>query len=455
MRMYDIISKKKNKLVLSKEEIDFFINGIVDLSIPNYQTTALLMAILLNGMNDEEIFYLTNAMVNSGEVVDLSKINGITCDKHSTGGVGDSTTFVVAPILASLGLKTAKMSGRALGHTGGTLDKLESIGVNVELSSEEFYNQVNNIGLSIIGQTANICPADKILYSLRDVTATVDSIPLIASSIMSKKIAGGSDIIVLDVKCGSGAFIKNILDAENLATKMVNIGKKFNKKISAIITDMNEPLDNYIGNSLEILGAVNVLMGEKNDLYKVSKALSHEIIKLSNIISEDKIDSKIDEVISSGLALEKFKQMILAQNGDISYINNKSKLINTNFKYDIIANKTGYISAFNTEKIGNIMSQIGAGRETISDKIDHFVGIKLDVKIGDYIKKGDIIGKIYINKNIDISTQINDCMAISIDKVPKMQKIIKKKACFCAFCTIKHAQFVHNHQYFTIDLRKI
>lgn len=425
MRMYDIINNKKNNLSLSKEEIEFFIKGVVDGTIPNYQTSALLMAILLKGMNDEETFYLTDAMINSGETVDLSKIDGITCDKHSTGGVGDSTTFVVTPIIASLGLKSAKMSGRALGHTGGTLDKLESIGVNVELTSEQFFNQINKIGLAVIGQTKNICPADKILYSLRDVTATVDSIPLIASSIMCKKIAGGSDIIVLDVKCGSGAFLKTICEAEKLANKMVSIGKKFGKKISAVITDMNEPLDNYIGNSLEILGAVNVLRGEKNSLYYVSKALAHEIIRHSNLFNENEIDSKIDEVINNGLALEKFKQMISMQGGDISYIESPNKLHQTNFEVQIIANKTGYISQINTEMLGNIMSIIGTGREKITDTIDHFVGIKLDVKIGDYIEKGKSIGIIYLNKNIDVLEKINDCIVVTDEKVDKLQKILK------------------------------
>ncbi len=425
MRMYDIINKKKNKIELSKDEIFFFINGVTNRTIPDYQTSALLMAILLNGMTDNEIFYLTDAMIKSGDIIDLSLINGITCDKHSTGGVGDSTSFVVIPVLSALGLKSAKMSGRALGHTGGTLDKLESIGVNVELSNEQFFKQVNEIGLSIIGQTANLCPADKILYSLRDVTATVDSIPLIASSIMSKKIAGGSDVIVLDVKCGTGAFLKNIDDAIKLAEKMVSIGKSFNKKISAIITDMNEPLDNYIGNSLEILGAINVLMGEKNDLYLVSKALLHEIIRLSGIIEENAIDDKIEEVINNGYALNKFKQMIEMQGGDISFIEDKSKLIDTKYQFDIIADKSGYISSFDTEKLGNILCTLGAGREKVTDQIDHFVGARLDCKIGDKIAKGDVIGTLYVNKNTDYSSQILDCIGFSTDRISKKQKIIK------------------------------
>ena len=425
MRMYDIINNKKNKLELSKNEIDFFIKGVTSRTIPDYQTSALLMAILLNGMNDKEIYYLTKAMIDSGDTVDLSSIHGITCDKHSTGGVGDSTSFVVIPVLSALGLKCAKMSGRALGHTGGTLDKLESIGVNVEISTNKFYKQVNEIGLAIIGQTANLCPADKILYSLRDVTATVDSIPLIASSIMSKKIAGGSDIIVLDVKCGSGAFIKNIQDATSLAEKMVTIGKSFNKKISAIITDMNEPLDNYIGNSLEILGAINVLNGENNDLYKVSKALIHEIVWLSGIINENEIDSKIDEVIKNGKALDKFKQMINMQCGDTRFIDNPTKLINTKYQFDIIANSSGYVNSFDTEKIGILLCEAGAGRIQISDSIDAFVGANINVKIGDKINTGDTLGKLYLNKNIDISKDILQCIGLSTDKTDKKQKIIK------------------------------
>lgn len=426
MRMYDIICDKKNKCCLTKQQIEFWIDGVVNKTIPDYQTSALLMAILLNGMNDDEIFYLTDAMIHSGEVVDLSKINGITCDKHSTGGVGDSTTFVILPILASLGLKCAKMSGRALGHTGGTLDKLEAIdGFRVELTDKEFFDNVNKIGLSVIGQTANICPADKILYALRDVTATVDSIPLIASSIMSKKIAGGSDIIVLDVKCGSGAFLKNIDESTLLAEKMVSIGKKFGKKISAVITDMNEPLDNYIGNSVEILGAIKVLLGEKNQLSEVSFAICKEILTLSGLYPTDIIDDKINEVIENKSAYRKFIEMIALQGGDIGYITDSDKLL-AKYSTPIISNMDGYISSFDTEKLGIVLCECGAGRLKITDEIDHFVGLRLDIKIGDKVVKGKKLGTFYYNNEVqNINAKILETVKISCEKVNAKQKILK------------------------------
>lgn len=422
MRIYDIINKKKNGLSLSKEEIDFFVKGVTDRSIPDYQTTALLMAIVIKGMTDEETFYLTDAMAHSGDIVCLDDIKGVKVDKHSTGGVGDSTTFVVLPILASLGLKCAKMSGRGLGHTGGTLDKLESIGTNVEIGEKDFFSQVNELGLAVIGQTKNICPADKILYSLRDVTATVDSIPLIASSIMSKKIAGGSDVIVLDVKTGEGAFMKTVDNAVLLAEKMVAIGKAFNKKISAVITDMNEPLDNYIGNSLEIYGALKVLEGEKNELYEVSKALVKEACRLSGV---EVSDEDIDFTIKSGKAKEKFVSMIKWQNGDVSYLENKEKLKASKYSYPIISNCDGFVNSFHLEGLGLNICKIGGGRETADDKIDYFVGAEINVKVGDKVKNGDVIGVLYQNEPNDISTNILDCIKISSKKCDKLTKVIK------------------------------
>ena len=422
MRIYDIINKKKNGLSLSKEEIDFFVKGVTDRSIPDYQTTALLMAIVLKGMTDEETFYLTDAMAHSGDIVCLDEIKGTKVDKHSTGGVGDSTTFVVLPILASLGLKCAKMSGRGLGHTGGTLDKLESIGINVEIGEEEFFREVNDIGLAVIGQTKNICPADKILYSLRDVTATVDSIPLIASSIMSKKLAGGSDVIVLDVKTGEGAFMKTVDSAVLLAEKMVAIGKAFNKKISAVITDMNEPLDNYVGNSLEIYGALKVLKGEQNELYEVSKALVKEACRLSEI---EVTDEDIDLVIKSGKAKEKFVNMIKWQNGDVSYIEDKEKLKASKYTYPIICNYDGYVKSFDLERLGLSICKIGGGREKADDKIDYFVGAEINVKVGDKVNKGDTLGVVYQNKPNDISSDILDCIRFSGKKCEKLEKVIK------------------------------
>lgn len=422
MRIYDIINKKKNGLSLSKEEIDFFVKGVTDRSIPDYQTTALLMAIVIKGMTDEETFYLTDAMAHSGDIVCLDDIKGVKVDKHSTGGVGDSTTFVVLPILASLGLKCAKMSGRGLGHTGGTLDKLESIGTNVEIGEKDFFSQVNELGLAVIGQTKNICPADKILYSLRDVTATVDSIPLIASSIMSKKLAGGSDVIVLDVKTGEGAFMKTVDNAVLLAEKMVAIGKAFNKKISAVITDMNEPLDNYIGNSLEIYGALKVLEGEKNELYEVSKALVKEACRLSGV---EVSDEDIDFTIKSGKAKEKFVSMIKWQNGDVSYLENKEKLKASKYSYPIISNCDGFVNSFHLEGLGLSICKIGGGRETADDKIDYFVGAEINVKVGDKVKNGDVIGVLYQNEPNDISTNILDCIKISSKKCDKLTKVIK------------------------------
>lgn len=422
MRIYDIICKKKNGLALTKEEIDFFVKGVTDRSIPDYQTTALLMAICLKGMTDEETFYLTDAMAHSGDMVCLDEIKGVKVDKHSTGGVGDSTTFVVLPILASLGLKCAKMSGRGLGHTGGTLDKLNSIGVNVEISEEEFFKEVNEIGLSVIGQTKNICPADKILYSLRDVTGTVDSIPLIASSIMSKKLAGGSDVIVLDVKTGDGAFMKTKEEATLLAEKMVAIGKAFNKKISAVITDMNEPLDDYVGNSLEIYGALKVLEGEKNELYLVSKALVLEAIGLSGLsVTCD----EIDKVISSGKAKEKFIEMIKWQNGDVSFITDKEKLKGAKYTYPIVAKESGYVQSFDLEKLGLSVCKIGGGREKADDVIDYFVGVEINVKVGGKVNANDVIGTVFNNKPNDISSEVLSYIKISKEKCKNLEKVIK------------------------------
>ncbi len=422
MRIYDIICKKKNGLALTKEEIDFFVQGVTDRSIPDYQTTALLMAICLKGMTDEETFYLTDAMAHSGDMVCLDEIKGVKVDKHSTGGVGDSTTFVVLPILASLGLKCAKMSGRGLGHTGGTLDKLNSIGVNVEISEEKFFKEVNEIGLSVIGQTKNICPADKILYSLRDVTGTVDSIPLIASSIMSKKLAGGSDVIVLDVKTGDGAFMKTKEEATLLAEKMVAIGKAFNKKISAVITDMNEPLDDYVGNSLEIYGALKVLEGEKNELYLVSKALVLEATRLSGLsVTCD----EIDKVISSGKAKEKFIEMIKWQNGDVCFIEGKEKLKGAKYTYPIVAKESGYVQSFDLEKLGLSVCKIGGGREKADDVIDYFVGVEINVKVGGKVNANDVIGTVFNNKPNDISSEVLSYIKISKEKCKNLEKVIK------------------------------
>ncbi len=362
MRAYDIIAKKRDNHELSEKEIQFFINGYTGGNITDYQMAAFLMAVYFNGMTDLECENLTRCMVNSGDVIDLSPINGIKVDKHSTGGVGDKTTLIVTPIVAACGVKVAKMSGRGLGHTGGTIDKLESIpGINAELSGKEFFNVVNDIGCCVVGQTGNLVPADKKIYALRDVTATVESMPLIASSIMSKKIASGADCIVLDVKTGSGAFMKNKEDAIKLSEIMVKIGNRFGKKVMAVIIDMNKPLGNAIGNFLEVKEACNVLAGQgPQDLKEVSLYLATNMLFLAG--KEDFKTCKVmaENAISSGKAFSKFQEMILAQNGDISVFEkeNYSKV-----KYEIKSKKTGFISLMDTEKLGICAMILGAGRE--------------------------------------------------------------------------------------------
>ncbi|MBE6748104.1 MAG: pyrimidine-nucleoside phosphorylase [Ruminococcaceae bacterium] len=399
MRMYDIIKNKRDNKELTKEEIEFFVKGYTDGTIPDYQASALTMAIFFNGMTEKETAILTLAMANSGDTVDLSQFKNKTVDKHSTGGVGDKTTLIVAPIVASLGCIIAKMSGRGLGHTGGTVDKLESIdGFNTSLTNEEFFEQVKNIGIAVVGQTGNLTPADKKLYALRDVTATVDSIPLIASSIMSKKLAAGSHTIVLDVKCGSGAFMKTPEDAKALAEEMVKIGKNNNRNVAAIITDMNTPLGKNIGNSLEVIEAIEVLSGNgPDDLKFVAKALATEIVALSENIATDEAADLVDNAISSGRAFEKFKEWIVAQGGNKEWIENPDNFPKAQFKEDIIAEKDCYISSMNAEEIGISSVILGAGREKKDDTIDMSAGIILNKKTGDKIKKGDIIATLYTN----------------------------------------------------------
>lgn len=401
MRIYDIIEKKRDNKELTKEEIDFFIKGYVDGSIPDYQASALLMAIFLNGMNDKELTYLTNAMAYSGDMVDLSKINGFTVDKHSTGGVGDKTSLVICPIVASLGCKIAKMSGRGLGHTGGTIDKLESIpGFKVELPENEFFNQVNNINISIISQSGNITPADKKLYALRDTTATVDSIPLIASSIMSKKIAAGDKCILLDVKTGSGAFMKTIKDSTTLATKMVNIGKALNRNIMAIITDMDEPLGNNIGNSLEVIEAIETLKGNgPKDFTDLCIELATNMLVLATSTSYKECKKQVSEVIKNGKALNKLRELITYQHGNSDVIDNYDLFAKAHNIIEVKSTKSGYITKMNTENIGKVSSMLGAGRIKKEDNIDYSAGIVVKAKINDYVKKNDVIALLYTNKN--------------------------------------------------------
>ena len=400
MRMYDIIEKKKMGESLTDDEIHFVIDGYVKGTIPDYQVSPLLMAIYFSGMDDRETAALTKAMMNSGDVVDLSEFGDATVDKHSTGGVGDKTSLVVAPIMASLGCKMAKMSGRGLGHTGGTVDKLESIpGFKTSLSPDEFFDQVRNTGLAIIGSTANLAPADKKLYALRDVTATVDSVPLIASSIMSKKLAAGAHNIVLDVKIGSGAFMKNEEDGRTLARKMVDIGKSFGRNIAAVVTNMDRPLGFAVGNSLEVLEAVSVIKNEsRGDLRDICVALASNLLSLCYGWSEEESEARANEAIESGAALEKFKEWITAQGGDASFVDDPLLLGKAEYTFEFKAERDGYISHMNAETIGKTASVLGAGREKKTDDIDHTAGIILKRKTGDYVKKGETIALFYTSK---------------------------------------------------------
>ena len=400
MRCVDLILKKKSGLELTKEEINYIISGFVSGEIPDYQISSLLMAICFKGLSDSELFSLTEAMLRSGDEVDLSMIDGICIDKHSTGGVGDKTTLVIAPICASFGLKIAKMSGRGLGHTGGTLDKLESIpGFNINLSIDQFIKQVNSIGLSVIGQTKNIAPADKKLYALRDVTGTVESIGLIASSIMSKKLASGAKIILLDVKVGDGAFMKTKEQAEELARKMVAIGKNFDRKVVAMLTDMDQPLGVNVGNSLEVIEAIETLKGNgPKDFTELCYRICTEILLLADITNDsNKAREMIKEKIESKEALGKLKEMISWQNGNSEVINDYSIFGDIKETLQVLSDEEGYIESIDTLSIGISAMQLGAGRELITDDIDPTVGISCLAKKGDYIKKGDVLGIIYTN----------------------------------------------------------
>lgn len=399
MRMYDIILKKRNGEELTDDEIAFFIDGYTKGEIPDYQASALMMAIFYKGMTDRETVCLTDRMAHSGDMVDLSRFGEMSVDKHSTGGVGDKTSLIVAPIVASLGGKVTKMSGRGLGHTGGTVDKLESIsGYNTSLSPDAFLSQVERVGMAIIGQTGNLTPADKKLYALRDVTATVDSIPLITSSIMSKKIAAGSHNIVLDVKVGSGAFMKTPRDAEILAEKMVQIGKACGRNIAAVITDMDSPLGNNVGNALEVAETVSVLKNEKKgDLRDVSVALATEMVSLVFGLAHDEAEKKVVAAIEDGSAFEKMKEWIAAQGGDVSQIEDTSLLPRAKFGFEVLSDADGYITEMNAEEIGKASVMLGAGRASKEDKIDYAAGIVIHKKVGDEVKKGDLIATLYYN----------------------------------------------------------
>ncbi len=421
MRIYDIITKKKHGGELTEEEIRFFVNGFTDGSIPDYQISPLLMAICLKGMTDKETFVLTDAIQKSGDSIDLSEFGELSVDKHSTGGVGDKTTLIVAPIVGSLGCKVAKMSGRGLGHTGGTVDKLESFpGYDTSLSPEAFFEQVRKCGISVIGQSGNLAPADKKLYALRDVTATVDSIPLITSSIMGKKLAAGSHNIVLDVKCGSGAFMKTADEAKELAEKMVDIGIMCGRNVAALITNMDIPLGHAVGNILEVKEAMAVLRGEgPDDLLEVCTALASLIAHLSLKVSLEDARLMVKDAISSGRALAKFKEWIVAQGGDGRYVDNPELWENACISEDVLAPKDGYISHINAEAVGLAGVTLGAGRATKDDEIDFSAGIILHKKTGEFVKAKEVIATLYTNrKNAVRNAKAEVLGAIEISDAP-------------------------------------
>lgn len=405
MRMIDIIEKKRDGKSLSKEEIEFFIKGYTEGDIPDYQASSLAMAIFFQDMNEEERAALTMAMVNSGDVIDLSKVNGIKVDKHSTGGVGDTTTLVLAPLVAAVGVPVAKMSGRGLGHTGGTIDKLESIdGFHVEISEADFIKLVNEDQVAVIGQTGNLTPADKKLYALRDVTGTVNSIPLIASSIMSKKIAAGADAIVLDVKTGNGAFMKTLEDAEALAHAMVSIGNNVGRNTMAIISDMSQPLGRAIGNALELKEAIDTLNGQgPEDLTELVLTLGSQMVVLAeraNTLEEAR--QLLNEAIENGSALDKFKTFLENQGGDASVVDSPELLPTAEYQIDYKAKSSGVVSELIANEIGVASMMLGAGRQTKEDDIDLSVGIVLNKKVGDNVNEGESLLTIHSNReNVD------------------------------------------------------
>ena len=424
MNVYEIIDKKKRGLELNQTEIEYLINGYVNNEIPDYQISAWLMAVYFQGMTDRELLALTNCMTKSGEIVDLSSIMGVKVDKHSTGGVCDKVTLVVAPIVAACGGKVAKMSGRGLGFTGGTIDKLEAIpGLKTALAEEDFFNMVNEIGLAVMGQSADIAPADKKLYALRDVTATVDSIPLIASSIMSKKLAAGSDKIVLDVTVGSGAFMKDKENAVQLAEKMVAIGNGAGKKTVAILTNMDVPLGKMVGNNLEVVEAIETLKGRgPEDLIAVVVEIASTMLYLAQIGTKEECMKKVKRVIADGSALEKLKLMVERQGGDGSYIENPDQFEKAIYQHEIIANNSGYIGKMNTEECGKAAVLLGAGREVKDDPIDMTAGIQFNKKTGDAVKQGDIVAIAYSSSKEKLQQgvqKISDIYDI-VDKRPQV-----------------------------------
>jgi len=432
MRTVDIIQKKRDGGVLSAEEIRYLIAGYVKGDIPDYQLSAWAMAVYFQGMNARETADLTLAMAESGDQIDLSQIHGVKVDKHSTGGVGDTTTLVLAPLVAAAGVPVAKMSGRGLGHTGGTIDKLESIaGFSVELTREQFLQQVNEIGVSVISQSGNITPADKMLYGLRDVTATVESIPLIASSIMSKKIAAGADAIILDVKTGDGAFMKTPERAIELAQAMVDIGVEVGRETIAVISNMNQPLGYAIGNALEVQEAVDTLSGKgPEDLTELCLTLgSHMIVvggKASDVLEAR---SMLEQLLSNGQALARFKQFIAAQNGDSSFIDrgSGSSLPRAERITEVLAERSGYVSSMEAEEIGRAAMKLGAGRETKTTEIDLSAGILLHVKVGDEVRAGDVLAELHTNRTQAESDAVAELVRHSIvlsDNPPEREPLL-------------------------------
>ncbi|MEQ3445545.1 pyrimidine-nucleoside phosphorylase [Enterococcus cecorum] len=412
MRMVDLIAKKRDGQSLSKEEIEWIVTGYTNGEIPDYQMSALTMAIFYQDMTDQEITDLTLAMANSGDVVNLENIEGIKVDKHSTGGVGDTTTLVLAPLVASVGVPVAKMSGRGLGYTGGTLDKLEAIpGFQIELSEDKFVELVNESKVAVIGQSGNLAPADKKLYALRDVTATVDSIPLIASSIMSKKIAAGADAIVLDVTTGAGAFMKNIEDAKRLASTMVQIGKLANRQTMAVISDMSQPLGEAIGNSLEVVEAIETLQGKgPKDLEEMCYVLGSQMVVLAKKADTlEQAREMLEEALHSGKAFAKFKEMVANQGGDVSVIDHPEKLLTAKYEIELPAKQSGVITKLIANELGIAAMMLGAGRKTKEDTIDFAVGLKLCKKVGEAIQEGESVLTIYANQPAE---EIQDVVAL-------------------------------------------
>lgn len=430
MNILEIIAKKRDGKKLSKEEIDYFIKGYTSGDVTDYQAAALVMAIYINGMDDEETTNFTLSMAHSGEVLDLSEI-GTVVDKHSTGGIGDKITLILLPIIASIGIPAAKMSGRGLGFTGGTTDKLESIpGYNTSISIEKFINNVKKVGISIMGQTLNLAPADKKLYALRDTISCVGSIPLIASSVMSKKIAAGAEKIVLEVTVGSGAFMKTVEEAKKLSETMIGIGKLANKETICVLTNMNEPIGYSIGNSLEIIETVESLSGNmQDDVKEIILELGSNIIKLAgkgdNLEENKKL---IMEKIQSGEALNKFKELVQTQGGNVSYIDDVSKFEKAKFILPVVAEKTAYVKAMNNEKIGYISCGLGAGRVKKEDSINNRVGIIINKKIGDRAEAGEIIGYIHADDEIkgkEAVKNLLNCYEWSEEFVEKERPVIE------------------------------